>query len=192
MASKSVEKRGGHHLGPPPNKQFYEDGKARGAIGNPGHTYDPQIAAKVKLCRALGMVADTIGEIVGLSGDTIMRHYQAEYERGLVEANMKVGAAIFSSALGEEVECATCNGTKRGANDRRCDDCLGKGRIWIREPSPTSQIWWSKNLMGWTDQQRIEHTGPGGGPILTEHVKSGDRVKARLESIRARLEAKKE
>lgn len=31
----------------------------------------------------------------------------------------------------------------------------------------TAQIWWTKSRMGWTDKLTVEHTGEGGGPIVT-------------------------
>lgn len=34
----------------------------------------------------------------------------------------------------------------------------------------TAAIWWSKTRMGWKETQGIEHTGPGGGPVLNKWV----------------------
>lgn len=167
--------------------------EGRGVLmqGSLPHERSEKIAAQVRFGAALGMAADTLANLIGeVSRDTILRHYRHELENGRIEANMKIGAAIFNSGIGEEVICQTCDGSKKKDN-RRCPDCRGKGKIWVREPNATSQIWWSKNMMGWSDQQRIEHTGPGGGPILTEQVSAATSVRKRLDAIADKINGTK-
>lgn len=152
------------------------------------HEKTPEKARQVKLCRAIGMNLEAIGIIIGCSGSTVKKHYPEELELGAIEGKLKVGGAIFQSALGERVDCSVCDG--EGVKDEAtCPKCKGSGhgKEWLREPNTTAQIWYSKNMMDWTDQQRIEHTGAGGGPIITEQRSSGDRIRDRLEAIQKRL-----
>ena len=47
-----------------------------------------------------------------------------------------------------------------------------------------AMIFWMKTQAGW--RERLEHSGPNGGPIQTEDVSPADKVRARLDAIRSR------
>jgi hypothetical protein len=159
-----------------------------GNIGQQPHVKTEKMANKVRMLRALGNSIEAIAFACDCSPETLGAHYKTELELGQLEANAQVGASIFQTALGEKVPCLDCEGGRRD-DGKKCRTCHATGQVWRLEPNTTAQIWWSKNRMGWTDQQRIEHTGAGGGPILTEHVQSGRTVQDRLKAIRERQKA---
>lgn len=157
-----------------------------GAIGNPPHVKTAELVQKVKMLRALGNSYEVIALACDISSDTLSRHYKQELALAEIEANARVGAAIFNDAVGEYGSCPECI---RGVTEtgRGCAKCKGTGQVMVREPIPTAYIWWSKNRMGWTDQQRIEHTGPDGGPVIAEQSDAGSLVRKRLAAIKDRI-----
>jgi hypothetical protein len=171
-----VDKRGGGNAA---------EGRNGGRIGNPPHERTDAMANKVRMLRALGNNQEVIAFACDVSVDTLAKHYKLELELGVMEANARVGAAIFNTALGEKVPCFDCD-MGVTSNGGKCKTCHATGEVWRQEPNTTAQIWWSKNRMGWTDRERIEHVGDGGGPIVTEQRDSGRDVHARLAAIRER------
>jgi hypothetical protein len=155
---------------------------------NTGHTYQLAIARKVEMLAAIKTNQETIAFMVDLHVDTLCKYYRVELEKGAANINSRLGACMLQTALGEREECKDCDGTGE-ADDAPCAKCggTGEGKGWVREPNTTAQIWCSKNMMGWTDRERIEHVGDGGGPIITEQRSSADTIKARLAKIEARL-----
>lgn len=144
-------------------------GAKPGRVSNVPHEKTEVLSHKVKMLRALGNSYEAIALACDFSVDTLTRHYTRELEIGKMEANNRVGSAIHFQASGEpEFDAKT--GLQIG---------------WKRTPDNVMAIWWSKNMMGWSDSQRIEHSGEG-GPMLTEQRSSADQIKARLEAIRAR------
>jgi hypothetical protein len=158
-----------------------------GNIGCEAHVWSPEIANKVRMLRALGNSHETIAFACDLHSQTVQKYYGAELQLGALEANHRVGAAIFHTALGEQVPCLDCQETP-GKDDKGklCRTCHGTCHVWRLEPNTTAQIWWSKNRMNWTDQQKVELTGANGGPIITEQHNSESDVHQRLRLIRER------
>lgn len=162
-----------------------------GAIGNEPHEPTPRLRAKVELLCALGNSQEAIAFACDVGVKTLRHHYADELARGKLNIRERLGAAILQTACGEDVPCPDCEGegiVNRDSPDkaRICPDCKGSGHVWIREPNPTAQVWASKNLMGWSDKQRIEHTGDGGGPIITEQRDAGASIHQKLKAIRDR------
>jgi hypothetical protein len=159
--------------------------QGNGNIGQRPHEPTDKMRNKVRMLRALGNGQEAIAFACDVSVETLVKHYKSELELGQLEANAQVGASIFQTALGEKVPCLDCTNGVRDDN-KRCRTCHGTGQVWRMEPNTTAQIWWSKNRMGWTDRERIEHVGDGGGPILTEQRSAAGDVHARLKAIRER------
>jgi hypothetical protein len=178
MATRAPNRRGSNVVAP----------GGKGTLRSLPHEFSPAIARKVETLAALGLSQETIGFAVDLAPDTIRKYYRDQLDKGLLDANRRVGAAILTTALGERVECSKCAGTG-GTAEAVCGECggTGEGKDWRREPNTTAQIWWSKNRMGWTDKERIEHVGDGGGAILHEQRSSGDIVRNKLLQIRKRI-----
>jgi hypothetical protein len=152
------------------------------------HKKTPEKALKVEQCRAVGLNLEQIGIMIDCSGMTVKRHYEEELRKGDIRAKLNVGLSIYQSAMGEREPCEKCEGLK-DVDGSICPKCkgTGEGKGWIREPNTTAQIWFSKNRMDWTDKQSVEHSGAGGGPIITEQRTSGDRIRDRLDNIQKRL-----
>jgi hypothetical protein len=155
---------------------------------NPGHKFQPAIARKVEILAAIGNSQEVIAFACDIHVDTLRKYYREELDKAHLNTNARVGAAILNSALGERADCTECKGTG-GTGAAACEACggTGEGKAWVREPNTTAQVWWSKNRMGWTDRERIEHVGDGGGPIITEQRSSADTIKSRLAAIEKRL-----
>lgn len=180
MRGADVERRGGGGAG------ITGDGGG-GNIGNVPHEWDAEIANKVRMLRALGNSHETIAFAVDLHANTVAKYYGPELSTGAMEANHRVGAAIYATALGEQVPCVACEDTPgKNAKGKMCSECHGTAYLWRVPPNTTAQIWWSKNRMNWTDQQKVELTGANGGPIITEQRDSASDVRSRLAQIRER------
>lgn len=165
-----------------------------GQIGQEEHEPTPRLRAKVELLAALGNSQEAIAFACDVAPNTLRKHYDAELMRGKMNVRERLGAAILQTACGEEGTCVDCEG--HGALNiddpgraTICGTCHGKGTVWVREPNPTAQVWASKNLMGWSDKARIEHTGDGGGPIVTEQRDAGQSIRQKLKAIRERQDA---
>lgn len=52
-----------------------------------------------------------------------------------------------------------------------------------QDGNPTMLVWLGKNMLGQTDRQAIEHSGPDGGPIQTEEVPARDRISSKLARL---------
>ena len=153
------------------------------------HQYQPALARKVELLAANKTNQEAIAYLLDMSVDTLRTYYKLELERGAANINSRLFACMVQTALGEREDCTACEGTGGTEDGEVCPDCggTGEGKRWVREPNTTAQIWCSKNMMGWTDRERIEHVGDGGGPIITEQRSSADTIRARLEKIEKRL-----
>lgn len=158
-----------------------------GAIGQPEHQPTPRLKAKVELLAALGNSQEAIAFACDIGVSTLQKYYSDELQRGKMNIRERLGAAILSTALGERGTCPDCTAGRNG--DKLCGKCHGRGEVWVREPNTVAQIWASKNLMGWSDKARIEHTGDGGGPIVTEQRDAGTSIQQRLRAIRERQSA---
>lgn len=82
-----------------------------------------------------GIPADDIARSVGISHDTLRKHYRDELDLGTVKANTAVAQSLYKKATGD--------GTS----------------------SVTAAIFWLKTRAGWRETVALEHTGANGGPI---------------------------
>ena len=85
-----------------------------------------------------GLTQAQIAAIVGISEDTLQKYYQEEIEKGVARANMQVANNLFSIATSK-----------------------GSGAV-------AAAIFWMKTRARWRETDRIEVSGPDGGPIQTE------------------------
>ena len=84
---------------------------------------------QVKTMAGFGFNQEMIGKIMGLSVNTLKKHYHPELETGAIVANAQVANALFQK-------------------------CLGNGPA-----SVTACIFWLKSRAGWTDgsTDKVEH-----------------------------------
>lgn len=107
------------------------------------HEPTEETRALVRERSGLGQSQEAIGRKLGIDDKTLRKHYAAELEKGIDEANTEVASAIYLAATGRQVE----------------DDGTIK-----RVPVNTAlAIWWSKTRMNpvWREPPReIDETAP--------------------------------
>jgi hypothetical protein len=68
--------------------------------GRPAHQPTEATRQTVSLHATVGTKQDVIAEILGISVDSLQRHYRAEIETSREKANASVGGALFKKAMG--------------------------------------------------------------------------------------------
>jgi hypothetical protein len=68
--------------------------------GRPAHQPTEATRQTVSLHATVGTKQDVIAEILGISVDSLQRHYQAEIDTSREKANASVGGALFKKAMG--------------------------------------------------------------------------------------------
>jgi hypothetical protein len=61
----------------------------------------------VKMLAAVGMRYVDMAAMIGIDHDTLAKHYRAELDSGLAEANAKIATRLFNIALGDGREAVT-------------------------------------------------------------------------------------
>ena len=102
------------------------------------HEPTDETRAQVFALSSFGVKQDDISEFLGLSDDTLRKHYADELRRAKVERNAEVAAFLFRSANGSTIE--------DGAS---YSDCLRAAMFWM------------KTQGGWRETQQVDHTTNG-------------------------------
>ena len=102
---------------------------------NAAHVPTADTRNKIKAMVAIGIEHENIAKVMDISPKTLRKHYRAELDLGMIEANAAVGGAMFRAAT-----------TK------------GPGQV-------TAGIWWTKTRMGWSETTKHELSGPNGEPL---------------------------
>ena len=68
--------------------------------GRPAHVPTEATRQTVSLHATVGTRQDVIAEILGISVDSLQRHYRAEIDTSREKANASVGGALFKKAMG--------------------------------------------------------------------------------------------
>lgn len=95
--------------------------------------------AQVFALSSFGVPQNDIASFLGMSDDTLRKHYSDELRRASIDRNAQVAAFLFRSASGETLNA--------GASYA---DCLNAAKFWM------------KTRAGWKEKQEIEHTSPDG------------------------------
>lgn len=106
--------------------------------GRPPHIADEKTKKQVAMMVGFGITQPQIATILGVSEDTLQRHYRDELDTGAAKANMQVANNLFSIATSK-----------------------GSGAV-------AAAIFWMKTRARWREVDRLEVSGPDGGPIQTE------------------------
>lgn len=121
------------------------------------HIPTDEIRAQVFALVSFGVNQDEIGAFIGISDDTLRKHYAAELARASVDRNAQVASFLFRSASGASIP--------EGAS---YSDCLKAAMFWM------------KTRAGWRETSAVELSGQGGGPIQTaialHFVKPGEQA----------------
>jgi hypothetical protein len=68
--------------------------------GRPAHQPTEATRQTVSLHATVGTKQDVIAEILGISVDSLQRHYRTEIDTSREKANASVGGALFKKAMG--------------------------------------------------------------------------------------------
>ena len=125
--------------------------------GQPPHAPTSQQRKMVESMSAYGIPQDDISKVIGISIDTLAKHYREELDTATAKANAKVAETLYKQATNVD-------------NPR----------------SATAAIFWLKTRGGWKETSVHEHGGIGGGPIQTQEVSALDRINSKLDGIATR------
>jgi len=115
--------------------------------GRPAHKPTDAQRGQVQAMAAYGIPQNDIARVIDVSANTLRKHYADELETGATKANAKVGQFLYRAASGEAL--------KDGASWADCT---------------RAAMFWGKTRMGMRETQKLEHSGPGGGPISVSRV----------------------
>lgn len=103
------------------------------------HEPTKETRAQVYALSSFGVPQNDIANFLGMSDDTLRKHYADELRRAGIERNAEVAAFLFRSASGETL-----------ANGASYADCLNAAKFWM------------KTRAQWRETSQIEHTSPDG------------------------------
>jgi hypothetical protein len=99
------------------------------------HRPDKKSRDQVRTLAGMGTRHEDIARVMGVSGNTLVKHYRDELDCGGIEANAKVAESLFKKATGS-----------------------GQGSV-------TAAIFWLKCRARWKEVSVHEHVGAEGGAI---------------------------
>lgn len=111
-------------------------------LGRPlgsGHVPTDETRRQVSLCMSMGLTQQQIGLILGITDDTIRKHYRKELEVGKQSMSMNVANNLYNIATDPDHKNAA-----------------------------TAAIFWMKAQGGWHETVRTELTGADGGALKVE------------------------
>lgn len=155
------------------NKKIRDDdargGSPEGASGNQPHEFSEEMANQIEKMGGLGLRQKDMGLILGISEDTIQRHYRDAYAKGKARMGMTLNNRAFELAMGK----------LKDPNDP------AKG--YEIAPNITMIIWLQKSQFGYRETSRHEIINPDGPQ---EHGHSAaEQVANRLENLADDAEA---
>lgn len=103
------------------------------------HVPTDETRAQVFALSSFGVTQDDIGGFLGLSDDTLRKHYKAELDRASIDRNAQVAAFLYTSASGAAID--------KGAS---YSDCLKAAMFWL------------KTRAQWSERHDINHTSSDG------------------------------
>lgn len=125
------------------------------------NAYDPsdQDRKQVLVLVGMGLTHDQISKVMGMSDESLRKHFRHELDTGEATLNAKVAQNLYNIA------------TKQGSG------------------SVAAAIFWMKTRAGWREKDRLELTGKDGGPIQLEAktVDVDDLADDQLDALEAAL-----
>jgi len=128
-----------------PRKKRQDRGKGLG--GNPKFKPTDEQRKTVEAMAGFGIPHEDIALVIGIGDKTLRLRCRRELDIGHIKANAKVAESLFQQAVGEAmvVEVAA-DGTRATLKERV-------------EPKVAAAIWYSKARMGWSETNKLEHSG---------------------------------
>lgn len=105
--------------------------------GRPSHKPTDQTRRTVESMSAYGIPQEDIAAVIGVDSKTLRKHYRVELDTAEAKANARVAETLYRKATDAEMS----------------------------GPSVTAAIFWLKTRAGWKETDRLEHSGPNGGPM---------------------------
>ena len=91
------------------------------ARGRPAHKPTPETRAQVFALASFGARYDDIAKLLGISDDTLKKHYPDELAKGAVERNAEVAGFLYHSASGRAI-----------SDGASYSDCLKAAMFWLK------------------------------------------------------------
>ena len=113
------------------------------------HQPTDEMKAQVFALSSFGVNQNEIGKFVGVSDDTLRKHYSAELAKASVDRNAEVAAFLFRSASGSTIP--------EGAS---YSDCLKAAMFWL------------KTRAQWRETNQINHVSEDGSMSPTTIILS--------------------
>ncbi len=133
-----------------------------GAVHKPTSESRSQVFA----LSSFGVTQDDIGRFLGMSDDTLRKHYTAELSRAAIDRNAEVAAFLFRSASGSTIP--------EGAS---YSDCLKAAMFWM------------KTRAGWRETAQVVGPGPNGEHVIKHGLDVTKLSTAALAEILAAADA---
>lgn len=125
--------------------------------------HEPTAATRgaVESMTAYGIPQDEIARSLGITANTLRKHYRDEIETAVTKANARVAQTLFKMAT-----------------DPSHKSCAA------------SAMFWAKTRMGWRETTHVEMTGADKGPMQFEEVaRDADAFASRISGLAAGLAA---
>jgi len=136
-----------------------------GAIGQRPHERTDEMAAKIRRLAGLQITQADIAMALGVSEDTIQRHYPNEWAEGRAAKAVLMKGTAYAIAMGVP-------------ND---PEDLEKG--WKIPPDPKVLMFLLERQFGMMATQKLEHTGKGGGPMAVSVAHLSDAALRELAGV---------
>ena len=121
--------------------------------------HEPTAATRgaVESMTAYGIPQDEIARSLGITANTLRKHYGEEIDTAATKANARVAQTLFKMAT--------------DINHKSC---------------AASAMFWAKTRMGWRETTHVEMTGKDSGPIQHEATVSDD-LRQALDAIAGKI-----
>jgi len=106
--------------------------------GSNAYEPDDNDRKQVLVLVGMGLTHDQISKVMGLSDESLRKHFREELDTGEAKLNAKVAQNLFNIATSKQSGCVP------------------------------AAIFWMKTRAGWREKDRVELTGADGGPIQIE------------------------
>ena len=115
--------------------------------GQKPHVPTPEAREKVRILKMAGLTDEHVARILGISADTLVRHYRADVEDGRNELLREVTGTLYRKALaGDVTACIFILKTRAGWSERvevsaEMETNVRHGVIVIPAPFSTYEEW---------------------------------------------------
>lgn len=106
--------------------------------GSNAYEPDDNDRKQVLVLVGMGLTHDQIAKVMGISDESLRKHFREELDTGEAKLNAKVAQNLFNIATSKQSGCVP------------------------------AAIFWMKTRAGWREKDRVELTGADGGPIQFE------------------------